>query len=80
MGTVTQVAADHYTIKIDSGETYTVHFSANTRIVKQTAQGPRRARARVEAAVKAKAAAGNPPRPSNPPTSRWATPSAPWAR
>ncbi len=39
MGTVTQVAADHYTIKTDAGETYTVHYSANTRIVKQTAQG-----------------------------------------
>ena len=36
-GTVTQVAADHYTIKTDAGETYTVHFSANTRIVKQAA-------------------------------------------
>ena len=34
MGTVTEVAADHYTIKTDSGETYTVHFSANTRILK----------------------------------------------
>lgn len=34
MGTVTEVAADHYTIKTDSGETYTVHFSANTRIMK----------------------------------------------
>jgi hypothetical protein len=35
MGTVTEVAADHYTIKTDTGETYTIHFSANTRIVKQ---------------------------------------------
>ena len=35
MGTVTGVAADHYTVKTDSGETYTIHFSANTRIVKQ---------------------------------------------
>ena len=34
LGTVTEVAADHYTIKTDSGETYTVHFSANTRIMK----------------------------------------------
>ena len=38
MGTVTEVAADHYTIKTDAGETYTVHFSANTRILKQQAQ------------------------------------------
>ena len=34
LGSVTEVAADHYTIKTDSGETYTVHFSANTRIMK----------------------------------------------
>jgi len=34
-GTVTEVAADHYTIKTDSGDIYTVHFSANTRIMKQ---------------------------------------------
>ena len=37
MGTVTEIAADHYTIKTDAGEIYTVHFSANTRIVKQGA-------------------------------------------
>jgi hypothetical protein len=34
MGTVTDVAADHYTIKTETGELYAVHFSANTRIVK----------------------------------------------
>jgi hypothetical protein len=38
MGTVTEVAADHYTVKTDAGETYTVHYNANTRILKQTAQ------------------------------------------
>jgi hypothetical protein len=38
IGTVTAVAANHYTIKIDTGDTYTVHFSVNTRIVKQTIQ------------------------------------------
>ncbi len=37
LGTVTEVAADHYTMKTDSGETYTVHFSVNTRIMKQPA-------------------------------------------
>ena len=37
MGTVTAVAADHYTVKTDAGETYTVFFSANTRIMKQGA-------------------------------------------
>jgi hypothetical protein len=41
MGTVTEVAADHYTIKTETGETYTVHYSANTRILKQPAgRGP----------------------------------------
>ena len=34
-GTVTEVAADHYIIKTDAGESYTVHFSANTRMMKQ---------------------------------------------
>jgi Domain of unknown function (DUF5666) len=38
-GTVTEVAADHYTIKSFTGETYTIHYSANTRIVKQPAGG-----------------------------------------
>jgi hypothetical protein len=37
-GTVTEVAADHYTIKTDAGDIYTVHFSANTRILKQAIQ------------------------------------------
>ncbi|MGD0681554.1 MAG: DUF5666 domain-containing protein [Terracidiphilus sp.] len=37
-GTVTEVAADHYIIKTDTGDSYTVHFSVNTRIVKQTIQ------------------------------------------
>lgn len=42
IGTVTEVAADHYTVKNDAGEIYTVHFSANTRIMKQVAgtRGP----------------------------------------
>ena len=38
MGTVTEVAADHYTVKTEAGETYTVHFSANTRVLKQPPQ------------------------------------------
>jgi hypothetical protein len=38
MGTVTEVAADHYTIKTETGEVYTVHFSANTHIVKAPAR------------------------------------------
>jgi hypothetical protein len=35
IGTVTEVAADHYTVKTDTGEIYIVHFSVNTRIMKQ---------------------------------------------
>ncbi len=38
IGTVTEAASDHYTIKSELGEVYTVHFSANTRILKQPAQ------------------------------------------
>jgi len=38
MGTVTEVAADHYTVKTEAGETYIVHYSANTRILKQPAR------------------------------------------
>jgi hypothetical protein len=37
-GTVTEVAADHYTIKTETGETYTIHYSVNTRILKQQAR------------------------------------------
>jgi hypothetical protein len=35
MGTVTNVAPDHYTVKNDTGEIWTIHYSVNTRIVKQ---------------------------------------------
>lgn len=34
-GTVTEVAADHYSIKTYTGEIYTVNYSANTRFLKQ---------------------------------------------
>jgi len=37
MGTVTEAAADQYTIKTDAGEVYTVHFTADTRFIKQVA-------------------------------------------
>ncbi|MDR3451870.1 MAG: DUF5666 domain-containing protein [Rhodoferax sp.] len=46
VGTVTAIAADHFTIKTELGETYTIHFSVNTRIVKQVpgrGRGPRQA-------------------------------------
>ena len=35
LGTVTEAASDHYTVKNQAGELYTVHISANTRILKQ---------------------------------------------
>jgi hypothetical protein len=35
MGTVTEVAADHITVKNDAGETWTISYSVNTRIMKQ---------------------------------------------
>jgi hypothetical protein len=41
VGNVTEVAKDHYTVKSDAGDVYTVLFSVNTRIMKQT---PRRNR------------------------------------
>ncbi|MGB7266343.1 MAG: DUF5666 domain-containing protein [Terracidiphilus sp.] len=41
MGTVTEVAADHYTIKTETGDVYTVHIDTNTRIMKMGAGGGR---------------------------------------
>lgn len=35
LGTVTEATADHFTIKTADGETYTVHYSANTRLMKE---------------------------------------------
>jgi hypothetical protein len=42
VGTVTEVAADHYTIKTEVGDQYVVHYSVNTRMLKQPAGRPRR--------------------------------------
>ena len=36
-GTVTAVAANHYMVKTETGDVYTVYFSANTRIMKMPA-------------------------------------------
>jgi len=41
IGTVTEVAPDHFTIKTDSGELYTIHYSVNTRIMKGGGGGRR---------------------------------------
>jgi hypothetical protein len=38
MGTVTAVAPDHYTIKTDAGDVYTVHFTSDTRMFKRQAR------------------------------------------
>jgi hypothetical protein len=38
MGTVTEATSDHYTINTETGEIYTIHYSANTRLLKQTSQ------------------------------------------
>jgi hypothetical protein len=40
VGTVTEVAPDHYSVKNENGETYTVHYSANTRVMMLPAQRP----------------------------------------
>lgn len=61
IGTVTEVAADHYTIKTEEGETYTVHFSANTRIMKQPAGAMRRGGR--EGSGGGMGRGGNPPEP-----------------
>lgn len=34
MGTVTEAAPDHFTIKTETGDLYTIHYSVNTRIMK----------------------------------------------
>ena len=41
MGVVTEAASDHFIIKTNSGEIYTVHYSVNTHILKGGG-GPRR--------------------------------------
>ena len=71
LGTVTEVAADHYTIKTDAGLTYTIHYSAlHPRApVKDAAPVEQEARA-VPNGAEARAAVAVPRRPSNPRTSR----------
>jgi hypothetical protein len=50
VGTVTEAAADHFTVKTELGDVYTVHFSVNTRIMKQPpGGGPRRGRETAQA-------------------------------
>ncbi|HEX3894364.1 MAG TPA: DUF5666 domain-containing protein [Terracidiphilus sp.] len=43
VGTVTEATADHFIVKTELGEIYTIHFSVNTRMMKQPpGGGPRR--------------------------------------
>ena len=42
VGTVTEATADHYILKTELGDIYTVHFSVNTRMMKQPPGQPRR--------------------------------------
>ena len=66
-GTVTAVAADHYTIRTETGESYAIHFSVNTRMLKQSIQRPGESGNRQEAEGRGQGAAegmrGNPPLP-----------------
>lgn len=57
MGTVTEVAPDHFTVKNDSGEIWTVHYDANTHIMKQ-APRPANAAAGGQAGTGGQAGAG----------------------
>jgi hypothetical protein len=40
LGTVTEVAADHFTVRTETAETYTIHYSVNTRIMKAPTRRP----------------------------------------
>ncbi len=40
VGTVTDVTPDHYLVKNENGETYTIHYSANTRLMMLPPQRP----------------------------------------
>jgi hypothetical protein len=59
-GTVTAVSADSLTVRTEQGEMYTVHFSANTRIVKQV---PRAANGSVGSSANGAAGAANDSQP-----------------
>ena len=59
MGTVTEVASDHLTIKNDAGESWTINYSVNTRIMKQAPRAP--------GPPGVSNQAGSPPSPDGPP-------------
>jgi len=68
LGTVTEVAADHYTVKTDAGLTYTIHYSVNTRILKQQPPpaGSGQGRGAGGAGGQGEYRGGNPPQPIKP--------------
>jgi hypothetical protein len=65
VGTVTEATADHYTIKTEIGEVYTIHFSANTRIMKQAPprHGPGQGQGRAQAQAQQGESERTPPTP-----------------
>jgi len=63
VGTVTAVDANHYTIKTELGETYTIFFSVNTRIMKQPAGQPQRGPGQSRPRTDSDAAERTPPTP-----------------
>ncbi|WP_348264362.1 DUF5666 domain-containing protein [Telmatobacter sp. DSM 110680] len=42
LGTVTEITPEHFTVKTENGELYTIHYSVNTRIMKGNGGGFRR--------------------------------------
>jgi Domain of unknown function (DUF5666) len=42
LGTVTEITPEHFTVKTENGELYTIHYSVNTRIMKGNSGGFRR--------------------------------------
>lgn len=50
MGSVTEVGSDHFTVKTEAGELYTIHYSVNTRIMKG-GSGRRRGQGETDAPI-----------------------------
>lgn len=66
-GTVTEAAADHFTVKTELGDVYTIHFSANTRIMKQPpGGGPRRGQGQEQGPGGGEGQMRTPPQPIKP--------------
>ena len=67
MGMVTEVGSDHFLIKDAANEIYTIHFSANTRMMKQPEGGPRQpGQNRPEGGPDIVRSGGTPPTPIKP--------------